>query len=99
MTKGDPEKDKQFIERLVAIKTEVENFLVWCNDKHETGKDIVHNLDQRTSREGVKLITHMTADIQHLLAELFVRNDICNEQGRSGLSSAIKKLRSNLAGR
>jgi hypothetical protein len=91
----------------------VETFRDFCLDPGDKGKNIVMNLGQHEAREGFKSATHMISDLtcvvsnctraisdlEAIRGSLYARADWCNEQGRSGLATARKKLESELAGR
>jgi hypothetical protein len=96
--KGDPEIDSRFLEDLSCMVKEVTEFTEWCLSETLGGKTVIHNLGQKESREGVVAMDILIGQFITLRGHLFKRNDICNEQGRGGLSSRITKLRNSIAG-
>lgn len=96
---GDPRIDERFTHDLSNLIAHVELFVHGCMDTPTDGsRPIVHNLGQRESREGVVGMDMMVSLLTALRGRLFQRNDICNEQGRGGLKSAINKLKEDIAG-
>lgn len=92
MAAGDPRKDKKFVTMLDQTDNYVTNLVsASLRDRH----NLVTNLNQSISREAVRRVKKMKADLERLEGELLMRMDICNEQARS----VEKKTRSGRQGR
>lgn len=80
---GDPRKDKKFDELSKAMQASINHFAKLCyDDDPKTGKNIIHNLDQKRARSGFARCSHMISHLTRLQGDLLVRMDICNEQAR-----------------